>query len=189
MLLCVFVIGCDDMQKPARRIMVKIVLTLFALLYLPILISLIGCGSGPNELISGAHVEDVEIYVSETKREKDGQKLFPVFGIVRLLFWDECAGYHDTEWLVENSDPPIWRDGDIISIRITELDHVGSECFTAEHYYDHAIFIGLCFPGDYTLRVNDVDIMFTVGTFNNDLEVKIYSLSTAGVYTTATSRP
>lgn len=136
-----------------------------------------GCNRDPDEIISAARVENIEIHVSETEtgRELEGRQLSLVVATVRLKFWDGCSAYHDTEYLVERSilsgstriDIPIWQDGDTIKIEITQSEYTGpDECDTAEHYHDKVIVIGLCFPGNYTLRVNHSEKMFTVNPTN-----------------------
>lgn len=163
------------------RIKVKIISILFVLLILSISISLIGCDRDGDLIISPAEVENIEIYVSETGRKQGEQQLFPVVAIVRLSFPDSCSSYHDTEYPMEystlrqdsaHSYIPIRHDGDTIEFKITASDFQGT-CFTAVYFYDEAIFIGLCFPGDYTLRVNDREQTFTVGTFRDDFEAQL----------------
>ena len=170
----------------------KIVSSLFIVLTLFIATILIGCGQDSDEVISDASVENVEIYVSETAKEipllsGDGkiyrQKAFPVVAIVKLTFTDGCSSYHNTEYPLESSTGSIflpigrnnilgWQEGSIIEAKITKSDYVGPDaCTDAVHSYEESIFIGLCFPGDYTLTVNDTKKMFTVGTFSEDLEV------------------
>ncbi len=99
---------------------------------LVILISLMGCNRDPDTIISDAHVQNVEIHVSET--EIDKEQLSLVIAIVRLEFWDGCSSYHDTEYPMANpfgfaseGDLPIWQDGDTIKFKITQSDYVGPE--------------------------------------------------------------
>ena len=152
----------------------KIVSILFVLLTLSISISLIGCNRDPDEVISDAIVENIEIYVSkpETGRIQTGQQLFLVVAIVRLAFPDGCSSYHETEYPVANStfyesDIPIWQDRDTIEFRMTASEYTGPDmCPAAVHYYNKLIVIGYCFPGNYRLKVNHSEKMFTVNPAN-----------------------
>lgn len=169
----------------------KIVSILFISLTLFIATGLIGCGQDSDEVISDAGVESAEIYVSETAKEMtlvsgDGkryiQKVFPVVAIVKLSFGDGCSSYHNTEYPLEGSTGSIglptngdsnifgWQDRSIIVIKITQSNYVGPDaCTDAVHYYEEAIFIGLCLPGDYTLKINNIEKRFTVGTSSDNL--------------------
>ena len=74
----------------------------------------------------------------------------------------------------EGYSPWTWTPGNIIILEITESEPIpdGSfDCPTDVYYWNQAIFIGFCIPGEYTIDVNKIRKTFTINELDGTVHI------------------
>ena len=56
-----------------------------------------------------------------------------------------------------------WKTGDMIEIEVWQSIYTGDDdCATSVDNWRMSVFVGYCVPGEYTLKVSDIETQFTV---------------------------
>ena len=136
----------------------------------------IGCGEDYTETITLMYAEATGIQIcspdtvsplvknADLINEIKQSSLHSVFAIIEGAFGG-CDSYHETRLSFDRVSelPPIWHNGDTIEIEVMKVHVEGTDCPEGIIPYHEVVFIGFFFPGQYTLKVNNIESQFTVG--------------------------
>ena len=135
----------------------------------------IGCGEDYTETITLMYAEATGIQIcspdtvsplvknADLINEIKQSSLHSVFAIIEGSFGG-CDSYHETRLSFDREfGLPTWQNGDTIEIEVMKVHVEGSDCPEAINPYQEVVFIGFFFPGQYTLKVNNIESQFTVG--------------------------
>ena len=110
---------------------------------------LIGAGCGEDiDIEPATDIERIEIYTTPLKYD------YAVSALIVISFPNGCHGYHETR---KN------RSGNTVYLDLTKSIWGGGECSQAIHDHYEVVFLGVFRPGEHTLWVNDLEIVFQVG--------------------------
>ena len=135
----------------------------------------IGCGEDYTETITLMYAEATGIQIcspdtvspllknADLINEIKQSSLHSVFAIIEGAFGG-CDSYHETRLPFDREfGLPIWQNGDTIEIEVMKVHVEGADCPEIINPYHEVVFIGFFFPGQYTLKVNNIESQFTVG--------------------------